>query len=132
MQASVPAQTVEVHDPDGIAPQTCRLIRVGEHSVGVFNVDGELVAFRNHCPHRGGPVCEGKLSGTFVPSDEPGRYMLGHEGRVLHCPWHHWEWDITTGRSMFDVSRARLIRHRVDRIDGRAFVAIEPERPDAR
>src|SRR5260221_3993079 len=29
--------------------------------IGVFNVDGELVAWYNQCAHRGGPVCQGRI-----------------------------------------------------------------------
>jgi nitrite reductase/ring-hydroxylating ferredoxin subunit len=36
---------------------------------------------------------------------------------VLHCPWHHWEYDITTGRSLFNVDRSRLITYEVEKYD---------------
>ncbi len=29
--------------------------------VGVFKVDGQLVAWHNECPHRSGPVCQGRI-----------------------------------------------------------------------
>ena len=29
--------------------------------VGVFKVDGQLVAWHNECPHRQGPVCQGRI-----------------------------------------------------------------------
>ena len=29
--------------------------------IGVFMVDGELVAWYNQCAHRGGPVCQGRI-----------------------------------------------------------------------
>jgi nitrite reductase/ring-hydroxylating ferredoxin subunit len=29
------------------------------------------------------------------------------EGRVLRCPWHGWEFDIETGRSVFNPHRVR-------------------------
>ena len=29
--------------------------------IGVFMTGGQLVAWHNECPHRGGPVCQGRL-----------------------------------------------------------------------
>lgn len=52
-----------------------------DRSVAVVNVDGRFYAVDNLCPHRGGPLGEGRLTGT-----------------VLHCPWHGWQFCVTTGR----------------------------------
>ena len=40
---------------------------------GVFAIDGR-------CPHRGGPMAEGKLDGC-----------------LLRCPWHGFKYDVRTG-----------------------------------
>ena len=32
--------------------------------------------------------------------DLPGGAEYVMEGRVLRCPWHQWEFDITTGRTL--------------------------------
>jgi nitrite reductase (NADH) small subunit len=58
-----------------------RVVRVGEVEVALVNVDGELYALENACPHRGGPLGEGDL-----------------EGHLLHCPLHAWPFDVRTGR----------------------------------
>jgi nitrite reductase/ring-hydroxylating ferredoxin subunit len=70
-------------------------------SVGVFNVDGEYHAMKNDCPHQRAPLCEGKLTGTNT-SDTPGEYNWERDGRIVTCPWHGWEFDVTTGESVFD------------------------------
>lgn len=132
MATGARTDVVEVPEPQTITPGTCRILRVGEHEVGVFNVGGDYFAFRNSCPHMGAPVCRGRLSGTFVPTSGPGEYRWGFDGEVLHCPAHHWEWDIRTGRSMFGVNRARLIRHDVVREDGRVYVSVRPGSPAPR
>lgn len=49
--------------------------------VALFNVDGEFHALDGVCPHAGGPLGEGTLKGTIVT-----------------CPWHGWQFDVTTGR----------------------------------
>jgi nitrite reductase (NADH) small subunit len=51
--------------------------------VALFNVDGAFRAIGNTCKHRGGPLGEGELAGTTVT-----------------CPWHGWQYDVTTGVSV--------------------------------
>ena len=70
-------------------------------SVGVFNVDGDYHAMKNDCPHQRAPLCEGKLTGTNT-SDTPGEYNWERDGQIVTCPWHGWEFDVTTGESVFN------------------------------
>ena len=118
------SQMVVNHDVGSVSDfpsGTCRIIEVGEHEVGVYNLDGQYYAIRNYCPHRGAPVCKGELRGTMLPS-EPGQYEYGLEGRVLFCPWHHWEFDVTTGRTVFATDKRRLITYPVHQDNGRIIV----------
>lgn len=69
--------------------------------IGVFNVGGCLVAYRNVCPHAGAPVCVGKVCGTTLPG-KVGEYVLAREGEILRCPWHGWEFDLLTGDHLVD------------------------------
>lgn len=98
------------------------IVEVDGRSVGIFNVDGELYAYLNLCPHRRAPVCVGGVGGTLEPSD-PDELSYGMEGRVLKCPWHGWEFDLTTGRSLFNDQRGRLGRCSVAVQDGQVLVA---------
>jgi nitrite reductase/ring-hydroxylating ferredoxin subunit len=90
---------------------------VAGRSVGIFNVGGEFFALRNRCPHAGGPLCEGVLSG-FVRSKVPGKYNYERRGEILRCPWHQWEFDVKTGQSWFDPAKMRVRRYET---------SIEPE-----
>jgi nitrite reductase/ring-hydroxylating ferredoxin subunit len=72
-------------------------------SVGVFNVGGRLYALQNRCPHRGGALCRGPVTGTTFPTDDF-RYEYGRDGEILRCAWHGWEFEIATGRSLVDPS----------------------------
>lgn len=78
----------------------CKIVKVAafgkEIEIGVFNVGGQLVAYRNVCPHAGAPVCQGKICSTTLPS-QVGEYILAREGEILRCPWHGWEFDLLTG-----------------------------------
>jgi len=93
-----------------------RLVDVKGHSIGVYNLGDRIVAYRNVCPHQGAPVCLGRLGGTTVAS-KVGQYEWGHRGRVLVCPWHGWEFNLETGRVLFD-GKTRLASVHVDVADG--------------
>jgi nitrite reductase/ring-hydroxylating ferredoxin subunit len=107
----------------GELPPGERVIReLDGRSVGVFNVDGRFYAFHNRCPHRGGALCAGPLTGTALPVDDF-RYEYGRAGRVLRCAWHGWEFDVETGRSLVDPRvRAKAFPVEVD--DGEVYVVV--------
>jgi nitrite reductase/ring-hydroxylating ferredoxin subunit len=98
-------------------------------SVGIFNVGGEIVAFRNECPHAGAPVCVGTL-GAAVMSSGFGERHLEHEGCILKCPWHAWEFKLPEGTTLTQPA-FRLRRYPVDVEDGRVFVDVAPRRARA-
>jgi nitrite reductase (NADH) small subunit len=86
-----------------LPPDTSTIIKAFGTTIAIFNVGGRLFAVGNNCPHHGGPLCHGRISGTALPS-EPYEYRYGREGRVLTCPWHGWEFDLESGQTMFDPS----------------------------
>jgi nitrite reductase (NADH) small subunit len=49
--------------------------------VALANVGGKFYAINDVCVHRGGPLGEGEL-----------------EANVVTCPWHGWQYDVTTGK----------------------------------
>jgi len=53
----------------------------GDRIVALTNVAGSFHAIDGLCPHQGGPLGTGGLC-----------------GQVLTCPWHGWQFDVTTGR----------------------------------
>ncbi|QHW34866.1 Rieske (2Fe-2S) protein [Paenibacillus rhizovicinus] len=80
---------------------TRRMVVVEGRPIGVFNVNGTYYALKNSCPHQGAPLCLGTVTGMTLPS-APGEYNYGREGEIVRCPWHGWEFDIATGKSIFD------------------------------
>lgn len=87
-----------------ISPGERKLVEVKGRRIVIFNLKGEFFAVSDRCPHQGGPLSKGKLTG-FVQSDEPGTYCYSRQGEVIRCPWHAWEYDIRTGKSWCDPRR---------------------------
>src|SRR5882762_7030012 len=65
-----------------VAAGTIREVQVGSTKVALANVAGTFYAISGTCLHRGGPLGEGSL-----------------EGRTVTCPWHGWQFDVTTGKA---------------------------------
>src|SRR6478735_5132331 len=105
-----------------IPPGGRKIVRVAGPEVGLFNLDGTFYALKNVCAHQGARVCLGKIVGTALPSDVY-EYKYGLEGRILRCPWHEWEYDITTGASVFDPS-VKVVSYPVEVVDGDITVTI--------
>ena len=89
-----------------IPPGGRRIIELEGRSIGVFNVHGRYVAVLNVCPHALAPVCLGRVGGTTLRS-APGEWAWGHEGEILACPWHGWEFNLLTGECLTDKRRLR-------------------------
>jgi 3-phenylpropionate/trans-cinnamate dioxygenase ferredoxin subunit len=98
---------VVVARADEIAPGERKIVDIGGRSVGVFNIEGEYFALRNRCPHQGGPLCAG-LQFAPLRSSGPGEYERGKHAELIRCPWHGWEFEIKTGRSLVDPERTRV------------------------
>jgi len=93
-----------------IPPGGRNIVEVAGRSIGIFNIGGEFFAIRNQCPHAGGPLCQGVVSG-LVKSSEPGEYEYVRKGEIVRCPWHQWEFDVKTGQSWFDPVKTRVRRY---------------------
>ena len=60
-----------------------KTVEAGGKVLAVANVGGTFYAIDNTCLHRGGPLGEGQL-----------------EGKVVTCPWHGWQFDVSTGKAV--------------------------------
>ena len=91
----------EICTVKSLPPGERTIVEIGKRSIGIFNVHGALYAVKNSCPHQGAELCRGTVGGTMLPTDKPGKYNYALDGQVLRCPWHFWEFDITTGEMLF-------------------------------
>jgi 3-phenylpropionate/trans-cinnamate dioxygenase ferredoxin subunit len=90
-----------------LPPSSRQVVTVGEHEIGIFNLNGSYYALLNRCPHRAGPLCHGRLR-PMITSTDVGQVNYAREGEVLKCPWHQWEFDIRSGQALYDTRlRAR-------------------------
>lgn len=72
-----------------------KLCEVDGRMVLVVHTEGDhWHAIDEMCPHRGGPLSEGKLEGT-----------------VLTCPWHQAQFEVTTGKVLCGPAKADLRRY---------------------
>ena len=55
--------------------------------VAIYNVEGEFYALDGVCPHQGGPLGKGTLTGCIVT-----------------CPWHGWQFDVRSGQHQTSAS----------------------------
>lgn len=82
-------------------------VHLGTVDVLLCNVDGEVFAYEDRCPHLANPLSKGVL-----------------DGGVLTCAAHEWTFDVRTGTGVNPAS-ACLRRYPV-RLDGEhVFVGME-------
>ncbi len=62
---------------------TGKQVTVNGRKIAIFNLGSSVVAIDDTCPHRGGPLSEGAVSGTEVM-----------------CPWHGARFDLNTGNHL--------------------------------
>lgn len=106
-----------------------RIIQAGNREIGVLRMaDGSFRAVRNRCPHKGAPICRGIVGGTWPPS-APGELRYSHEGRVLLCPWHAFEYDLDTGQELFRPGASRLRMYPVEVVDGKVWITLRQIEP---
>jgi nitrite reductase (NADH) small subunit len=71
----------KVLERDAIGDGEARVVRAGLKKVALFELDGELYAIQDFCPHAGGSLGLGQFSNG-----------------VVRCPRHHWGFDVRTGQ----------------------------------
>ena len=107
---------------DEIPPGGRKILKVQGREIGLFNLAGTFYALKNVCVHQGARVCLGKVTGTTLPSLVY-EFKYGKEGRILRCPWHGWEYDITTGCSLFDPA-VKVVSYPVSIEEGNVYISM--------
>lgn len=120
---------------EDIPTGSMKLVELGGREIGLTRLpDGAVCAVHNICPHKGAPICRGKVGGTWPPS-QPGELTFERRDEVLVCPWHGFEYDLRTGAELYETGRTRLLLVPTEVEDGQVMVSLRPRRrpaPDKR
>jgi nitrite reductase/ring-hydroxylating ferredoxin subunit len=76
---------VQVAPLSEFGPGKLTEVVVGSSTYAVANAGGKIVCLDGICPHAGGPLGQGALSGDMIV-----------------CPWHEWEFNCHTGANNED------------------------------
>ncbi|HCS42525.1 MAG TPA: (2Fe-2S)-binding protein [Pseudomonas sp.] len=97
--------------PAGKLPQAGAraLFEFDGRSIALFNVQGQLYAIDDSCPHQGASLCGGRL-----------------DGRVIQCCAHGLRFDLGSGY-LLNSNKLKVANYPVEVVDGQAFIVIVPE-----
>jgi nitrite reductase/ring-hydroxylating ferredoxin subunit len=97
--------------PAGKHPQagSRALFEFEDKSLALFNVEGELFAIDDSCPHQGASLCGGRL-----------------EGRVIQCCAHGLRFDLRSG-FLLNSTQVKVTHYPVEIVDDQAFIVIVSE-----
>lgn len=68
-------------------------VTINDKTFLLFKKGHEIYAYRNHCPHQGGPVVTGHID---------------LEDETVTCPWHGWKFELEGGKNPF--SKPQFVR----------------------
>jgi nitrite reductase/ring-hydroxylating ferredoxin subunit len=94
-------------DVEGLEPGGMRVVTAGELQLLVCNVDGELFAFENRCPHQDYRLSDGRL-----------------RGHLIECSLHGGRFDVRDGCPTRAPTRESLVTYHVQIVDGRAEIEL--------
>ncbi|HXQ54121.1 MAG TPA: Rieske 2Fe-2S domain-containing protein [Stellaceae bacterium] len=104
-----------------------RIVTANDADVGVYRHGGRYLAYRNVCPHQGGPACEGvmlpKVEDVIAPDRTHQGQRFDESEMHIVCPWHGYEYKLETGECATD-RRIRLQRIAVIEREGGVFIAL--------
>lgn len=111
-----------------LRPGVRKLVSLDQLEIAIINVDENIYAFRNECPHQGISMIYGPITGSMVTSN-PQEYVYGLDDQLIKCPLHGWEFDLKTGRSLFSPSQVSLLTYdvRKEENDIVLYLKREPE-----
>ncbi|WP_309120000.1 Rieske (2Fe-2S) protein [Paenibacillus sp.] len=107
---------------ENIPEGTSKIVEVKGRSIGVYNVGGTYYAIQNYCPHQGAELCAGPVCGTTLES-QVYEFTYGRDREIVRCPWHGWEFDLKTGKSLFS-DRVRVRSYAVEVSNGQVRIAL--------
>lgn len=88
-----------------------RVVQMNGREIAIFNLGDRFMAVQNQCPHRGGPLADGIVSGMNIV-----------------CPLHAWKFNLENGNSVGNSSRGQCLEVFPTRVrDGTVLVQLSVE-----
>ena len=107
--------------PDG----SRKIVNVQDTPILVLNADGSFYAIEATCPHQQGPLGQGivlpKLEAKFIKPGKRVDEYFSETILTISCPWHGWEFDLSTGAHCGDAD-VTLSTFEVVQKDGELFL----------
>lgn len=103
--------TLLAHDIGAVEDFACGRpyrIEVNGKALVVVRRGGQFYALRNICPHQGASLSDGHVGGVALAAKPGEAISYDRVGEILTCPWHGWEFDLCTGRSLISPDRVRV------------------------
>jgi nitrite reductase (NADH) small subunit len=82
-----------------------RAVKIGGREIAVFNLGDRVLAVENRCPHKGGPLADGIVSGLTVV-----------------CPLHAWKMSLETGMGVTGPSASSCVETFRTRVEGEVIL----------
>ncbi len=101
-----PSNLSQVASVNEVPPGTGKVVVVKGQEVGIFNVEGNIHAINNICPHNYRPIGTAEIEGSEVT-----------------CLWHSFKFNLKTG-ICFDAPQYRLRRYHVEVENGNIFIEL--------
>lgn len=90
-----------------------RAVKIGTREIAIFNLGDRFRAVDNRCPHKGGPLADGIVSGAAVV-----------------CPLHAWKISLETGEGLSSASASSCVETFPTRVeDGVIFLELSDGLP---
>lgn len=106
---------VRVTYAENIPLREGRAVRLNGEEIAIFNLGEKFLAVANRCPHRGGPLADGIVSGESVV-----------------CPLHAWKVCLTSGEVMRPQEQNACVRsYPVELIDGIVHIQLAAQQAEA-
>lgn len=102
------SEWVYITEQKNIPLREGRSISVDGEAIALFNLGEKVLAVDDRCPHRGGPLSDGILT-----------------GETIVCPLHYGKFCLRTGESESAAEPRSCVKtHEVKIEDGRIFMAL--------
>lgn len=81
------------------------LVHVSDERVVIGRCPQGMIAFSDHCTHKGGPLSDGALVGCTV-----------------QCPWHGSQFDVHTGRVVAGPAKSKIDVYETEIRGGEVYI----------